>query len=60
MFFGIGPGFYIFAALLLLPWLIVVGIAILARPHFRKFMPFYIGGAFAFEILIFFLLFGFV
>lgn len=58
MAFSIGPGLYILAAIFMIPWAIVIGVAFLARTHFQKFMVFYIGGAFAIEMIAFVFLFG--
>jgi len=44
----------------IIPWAIVGAVAFFARDHFRAFMPYYIGGAFAVEIVLFALLFGIV
>lgn len=56
-----GLGIIFLAGLLvfiLLPWIIVGVVYMVARDHFRKMMPVYIGGAFVFEILLFVFAFG--
>lgn len=50
----------ILAMIFIIPWAIVGAVAFSARDHFRKFMPYYIGGAFAVEIALFALFFGIV
>lgn len=60
MAFSIGPMLLVLAVIFIIPWAIVIGVAMLARKHFKAYMPFYIGGAFVFEILLFILLFGVV
>jgi len=52
--------FGMLALIFIIPWAIVGAVAFFARDHFRAFMPYYIGGAFAVEIVLFALLFGIV
>ncbi len=46
------------AVLVLLPWLVVAVAAFGYREHFRAYMPWYIGGAFAAEFFLIFVLLG--